>query len=153
MSRTKIKEANLWRKLSKAKEFFGSNLHLVRIENSTDSGTPDVNGCLTYDSKQHEFWLELKALTIPANPYKASFNHGVTQAQISWLHTRSKAGGTCGVLFQFGSGASAGYLYIPGGNVLILQAPLSFMGLLRAGTLFPNSISPEEILSYAANHT
>lgn len=63
--------------------------HLVRIENASALGTPDVNGCI----RGLEFWWELKempAWTRDGEPFLIP--HYTTEQRL-WLRARHLAGG------------------------------------------------------------
>lgn len=64
--------------------------HLVRIENGTQRGCPDVNGCI----RGYEFWWELKEIPQAPRDNKAPLliDH-YTNEQRLWLRARGLAGG------------------------------------------------------------
>tara|TARA_B100000287_G_scaffold365834_1_gene360764 strand:+ start:30284 stop:30706 length:423 start_codon:yes stop_codon:yes gene_type:complete len=79
-----MSEAALWQLAKKG--IFG---HLIRIENTSGSGTPDVHACF----KGHETWIELKTA-------KGKWLH-FRSSQISWFHKRVVGhGGACAVLWR-----------------------------------------------------
>ena len=75
-------EAKLWQDVKKALK----DAHLVRIENKSGPGVPDVNGCY----KGIEFWIELKV--IKGNSLRLS------KFQKAWIYERTKFGGKVFVL-------------------------------------------------------
>ena len=75
-------EAKLWQDVKKALK----DAHLVRIENKSGPGVPDVNGCY----KGIEFWIELKV--IKGNSLRLS------KFQKAFIDERSKHGGKVFVL-------------------------------------------------------
>ena len=62
--------------------------HVIRVENTSGSGTPDVNAC--YAGK--ETWLELKMA-------KGNWVHFRT-SQVAWFTKRVPRQGRCGVLIR-----------------------------------------------------
>lgn len=111
------RESSLWTWLSGAKRIARDKLDMHRIENSLESGMPDVEGCYNGAS----FWLELKSIDIPKKD-TTHFNHTLTPEQISWIHTRTKAGGAVGVLIR----AKPYRLLLAGRWILIAQEPRTF---------------------------
>lgn len=89
-------ERALWHTVRKAWGPFGV---LKRIENSTETGTPDLSYCLM----KHSGWIELKHLQ--AWPKRATTPLVVehfTSAQADWLDEWSRAGGDAWLLLQVG---------------------------------------------------
>lgn len=82
-------EAKLWQDVKKALK----DAHLVRIENRSLPGVPDVNGC--YNGV--EFWLELKV--IKGNSLQLS------KFQKAWIYERTSRGGLVFVLARPLSGS------------------------------------------------
>ena len=82
-------EAKLWQDVKKALK----DAHLVRIENRSTPGVPDVNGC--YNGI--EFWLELKV--IKGNSLQLS------KFQKAWIYERTRVGGKVFVLARPLSGS------------------------------------------------
>jgi hypothetical protein len=89
------RESALWGWLSKAEKALRHELHLIRVENSTERGTPDVEGCLNGNT----FWLELKSAIRPANP-KTPLDFPTRKEQIDWGKRRRDAGGRSGYLLR-----------------------------------------------------
>ena len=79
-------EQKLFQDLKKQLEKAKKQIHLVRVENLIEQGTPDLNCC--YEGV--EFWLELKADDgrIPR----------LSKYQIAWHYRRHKAGGKSWIL-------------------------------------------------------
>lgn len=65
--------------------------HVIRVENTAGSGTPDVNAC--YNGQ--EAWIELKMA-------KGKYAHFRT-SQVAWFTKRVNAGGKCAVLLRWGN--------------------------------------------------
>jgi hypothetical protein len=73
----------------------------VRIENSCELGTPDVNGRVAWCV---DWWIELKySKAWPKRPRTVVRLEHFTREQKQWLVDRGKVGGCCGVLWQVGS--------------------------------------------------
>ena len=88
---SKSLEKNLWARAYRALRR-RRGLHITRIENSADTGTPDVEGCYQAPgwNKGEQFWWELKVGEITKKgTVKVSFR----PKQIPWLKKRWKAGG------------------------------------------------------------
>ena len=62
--------------------------HLIRIENTSGSGTPDVNAC----DEGNEVWIELKLA-------KVKFIYFRT-AQLAWFAKRISAKGLCKIVWR-----------------------------------------------------
>lgn len=143
---TKIKEANLWDWLSRARIVLRQQLHMVRVENLVEEGFPDVEGCL---SPGKAFWIELKALKYPLN-FEAEVRHTVTQDQISWLYNRAAVGGSSWVLFQFGESSNSLRLLLPGIEATKLQQKLT-LNDLRDLSKDVSNLTQAEVIHVAAN--
>ena len=104
-----------WRHLAAARI---EGLHLQRIESSTGSGIPDIEGCWNGAS----FWLELKA--VDRLPVKAHsrLTTTISPAQINWLARRWSVGGRVFVLLRTGQSRRMRYYLIPGSNVSALTS-------------------------------
>ena len=91
-------------------------LHLQRIESSTGSGIPDIEGCWNGVS----FWLELKA--VDRLPVKAHsrLSTAISPAQRNWLARRWSVGGRVFVLLRTGQSRQMRYHLFPGSNVSAL---------------------------------
>lgn len=98
-------ESSLWNYLRKNMRGHG---HWIRIENSVELGTPDVNGCMDGE----EIWIELKALK--DWPKRASTQVKIkhyTKEQKQWILDRHHAGGNA---FLFARVAREYFLFKPG---------------------------------------
>lgn len=101
-------ERSLWFRLRRTLAPYGA---LVRVENATGAGTPDVCYCLLGVTG----WLELKSLPKwPARGTTVIRVPSLTVAQIHWLDAWSRAGGNAWLLlgisddyFLFTSGQAA----------------------------------------------
>ena len=77
-------EAALWQLIKK-----NVNGHLIRVENTSGSGTPDVHACY----KGQETWVELKVA-------KGNWLH-FRASQIAWFHKRVLGhDGACAILWR-----------------------------------------------------
>lgn len=95
-------ENALWAWLKKARDFYGKDLHIRRVENAISTGDADVDGVLLAEG----FALELKACERPRRETVLGY-HEVTLAQVEWHDMRLDAGGASGFLIQVGSGREA----------------------------------------------
>ncbi len=109
------RESNLW---SLFRELLPPAWHVVRIENSVELGTPDVNLCVASTIGEYgihgrdakEYWIELK---VQEPPKRATTTFGCehfTMEQRQWLVDRCRAGGRAYLLLQ----AGGLYLFIRG---------------------------------------
>jgi len=69
---------------------------LVRIENSCEEGTPDVNYCIG----GADGWIELKRVELPKRDATVVKVDHFTGGQRAWLMRRATAGGRCWVLLR-----------------------------------------------------
>lgn len=90
-----MSEANFWHYLRPRLAPYG---RLIRIENSTENGTPDVY----YLLRGRPGWMELK---FRAEPTRAAtpitFDH-LTMDQVNWLEDEAKHGGRASLFMQIG---------------------------------------------------
>lgn len=127
----RTREAFLWEWLSKARAVFGDRLHMQRIENLLDSGTPDVHGCVDGIG----FVIELKS--VPRPPGGRIWCE-VKREQAMFLRARRRALGVAYVLIQVGTGASASRYLVPGEDSHMLLEPLledelDFLSIIHGG--------------------
>jgi hypothetical protein len=85
-------EKSLWSRL-RACMAWG---HILRIENSVQEGTPDVNGCCN----GIEFWVELKVAKMPKRSSSPVRVDHFTNEQRRWLFDRVSNGGRAYLLLQ-----------------------------------------------------
>lgn len=112
------RESSLWKRF---KEALPPEAHSVRVENSVERGTPDVNVAIPY-AKHGEntdgnrgvcafcAWVELK---VQAPPKRASTRFKIghfTMEQRQWLNARWLAGQDAYMLLQ----VNTHYLWLPG---------------------------------------
>jgi len=106
------RESALWEAFRKGLKLVSDVLHVTRIENSTELGTPDVNGC----ADGVEFWVELKVAKRPKLvKTRVAVDH-FTQEQRFWLFERHKAGGYVFLLLQCGR-----YYYLIRGDIAAVE--------------------------------
>ena len=72
------------------------DVHVSRVENLTEDGMPDVNGC----HEGCEFWIELKQLDEWPKRKSTKVKVGMRESQLRWIAARGKAGGNVHVLAQ-----------------------------------------------------
>lgn len=108
-------EAGLWAALQK---HAGPLLHLRRVENRCDKGTPDVAWCGRLpDGRRHGVtvyrtrsgWLELKEGSWPARPSTPLHLPKLYQEQPLWALAWERAGGHAAALLQL----DRDYLLVP----------------------------------------
>lgn len=87
------RESSLWRAF---KTSLPVQAHGVRIENSVDAGTPDVNVCLPGWSG----WVELKVQEVPVRKTTKFKCPHFTHDQRMWLNDRTRAGGKAYLLIR-----------------------------------------------------
>ena len=136
----KIRESNLWAWLRKS---WKSNrlLHAQRIENSTATGTPDVE--ISYG--RTSFWVELKALHRPARE-DTPIDTELTYAQGLWHRRRYEVGGTSFILIAIGARNDRSMYLLPGNLALDLidnRVPEWHLGQL---SLCQQDASPVQLL-------
>lgn len=75
--------------------------HWVRIENSLEVGTPDVNGAYTIDGEKVDVWIELKSRDeFPVRELTPIRLPHFTTDQRDWLIHRERAGGRAFLLVR-----------------------------------------------------
>lgn len=91
-------ESNLWGWLKRAgdKPEFAGRLHYHRVENSVETGCPDLEACL--DGRP--FWTELKTVAAPTG--NAGIKVKITADQVDWARKRWRVGGASWVLVRVG---------------------------------------------------
>ena len=104
------RESSLW---ATFKGVLPVDAHAVRVENSVEVGTPDVNLCIQYAEPPctgQDFWIELKVQDPPKRKTTKFRCEHFTMEQRQWLAKRIQAGGKAYLLMQ----ASNQYLFIRG---------------------------------------
>lgn len=101
-------ESQLW---SLLKSKIGQYGHLVRIENLTELGTPDVEGSIGGVG----FWIELKEIAgWPVKPETPVRIPHYRKEQRLWIRARTRAGGRVFLLLRVGKHPRARYLLFSG---------------------------------------
>lgn len=139
MSRTA--ETGLWKWLRDGRP---SGCLLHRIENSVDSGTPDVIGTIY----SQIFWMELKVAE-SAGGKRLKLPH-LTADQASFLRRWQAAGTPSSVLVQFGQGRAARRFLVPARWAhCMLDEPFTFEWIESVSLIEPDA-NPEEVMHHAA---
>lgn len=126
------RESSLWAWLSKDAH---DGLHMTRVENLIDEGTPDVEGCL----KGPQFWCELKVADRPKRPTtRIRTKSPVGESQIEWLHARWLAGGLAWMLVQVGERHEARRYLLPGIYASSVQEGLTESEMSRRSMSAPD---------------
>lgn len=135
----KTRESGLWRWLEKANIVFGPRLHMQRIENSVERGTPDVDAVLDACG----FVIELKSV---ARPKRGGPIHTKLSAdQAMFLLARRRAGGRAYLLIKVDDNR---YL-ISGEHAGELEKPISETRLVTL-SLIARDARPHDVLNIAA---
>lgn len=133
-----------WAWLKKARDFYGADLHIRRVENAISTGDPDVDGVL----KGEGFTLELKACERPRGVTVLRY-HEVTWAQVEWHEMRLAAGGASGFLVQVGSGRDARRYVVHGSTARALREGVTEFWLSRQGGILVER--PQDAIAEAVN--
>lgn len=139
----KTRESSLWNWLRRGLKDFSINTHLVRIENSAEIGTPDVNGCIY----GNDFWVELKVATEMRD---SMIKVSITSDQVMWLRSRSRAGGNSFLLIM----VKDEHYLLNGGCALLLSmvdSPVS-LGMIQRFTIVSFGATAHEVLITMADH-
>ena len=108
MTLNRDKETVLWSWLKKGLTHVKVPKHLQRIEDTTKSGTPDVEGCIAGQS----FWIELKiAYELEKSP---EIRIKTTVHQVYFALSRCAAGGKSWYLIRVGQYPDYYHYLIPG---------------------------------------
>lgn len=139
---SKTREKGLWKWLATARAAFGTAMHLERVENAVNSGTPDVAGCLA----GRHFWVELKTCDMPARP-DTPVRAGVRVEQRDW-HLSAYAAGSLMTYFLIQIGNER-YLLI--GNLAADLYSGTNIQRIRKCSLSVAGASAAEIIAICAN--
>lgn len=102
------RESNLWGWLRDSLPKLKTKKHIQRIEDSTKSGTPDVEGCI----EGRNFWIELKvAYEQVRNPI---VRVKTTDKQVYFALKRTQVGGLSWYLIRVGKHPNRFHFLIPG---------------------------------------
>lgn len=144
------RESGLWNWLKKARVAMAEDLHMNRVENSTMSGMPDVEGYLRGDG---QFWIELKSAARPARA-STPVRFKVRGGQVEWLPRRWALGASAWLLLQVGEGASRSLYLVPGSHAGAVQGGLPEDRLRALDVLTENGVTrpkPETVVALAAH--
>lgn len=109
------RESGLWGWLSCARRSYGDALHIHRVENFLEAGTPDVEGYLELPDCRGQFWIELKSEERPArSSTPIRFKLKKREAQIEFMRKRWEMGANAFFLLQVGSGYDRSLFLAPG---------------------------------------
>lgn len=134
---SKARESSLWTWLYSGSRSLRPALHLCRIENICERGTPDVEGFY----RGTQFWVELKAIA-----RRETLDTGVDPDQVAWHRRRAQAGGPSYFLIQVGSASGARRYLIRGAWGATIAAPITEEQLERMAVIPPRS-SPLDIIT------
>lgn len=90
------RESNLWRAVADEFVRCAPGVHIQRIENAVDTGTPDVEYC--HEGRQG--WIELKVAKKPARAATPVRIRHFSKEQRLWHRDRVKSGGRSFILVQ-----------------------------------------------------
>lgn len=143
----KTAESSLWKWL-RDKTSRLRDLHMCRVENASEVGYPDVEGCWAKEG----FHIELKCCARPAKPdTKLDLKH-IKREQCLWARRRMEVGGRAFFLIQVGSNHEARRYLVPGGG-----KPFAVMnGVTEAKLLELSVLDPladaEQILAFVTSY-
>lgn len=115
-------ESTLWDWLKKARDHFGAELHIRRVENLCETGGPDVEFCHRGSYAD----VELKVCERPRSDDTRLRYHEVTEQQVDWHSKRQAAGGATGFLIQIGHGHDAERFLVHGSRAGQLRTGVSY---------------------------
>jgi hypothetical protein len=135
LSADRTKESSLWGWLrDHVVDLPTTARHLQRIEDSTKSGTPDVEGCID----GHAFWIELKVAYEQRT--KGTVRIKTTDKQVYFALKRRKAGGLSWYLIRVGTYPKWAHYLIPGQYAEeLLDKPISLARLNALAAVDPQS--------------
>ena len=113
-SKSKERENSLWKWLKKAGDKQATFLHIHRVENSVETGCPDMEG-FSWAAKRG-FWTELKSCPEPGP--SGLVDVALTGEQQYWLFARNRVEGLAWLLVRVGTGAKRRHYLLHGGEYL-----------------------------------
>lgn len=139
------RESALWAWLRDALPRLHMKKHVQRIEDSTKSGTPDVEGCLVGG---RPFWMELKvAYEQERSPV---VRVKTTDRQVYFALRRAQAGGLSWYLIRVGKYPRRSHYLIPGVlSEALLDKPVALDWLHTHSAVLPDATA-ERIFCAAA---
>lgn len=131
-------EKNLWAWLYKGVRYT-KGLHITRIENGADTGTPDVEGCYL----GNQFWIELKVGELQKN---GNVKLRYEPKQIPWLKKRWKCGGWAWTLIK----VERERFLIKGSDLDNIQGGKPTLEELRECNMLPAKPRPLDVILVAS---
>lgn len=144
MAPDRTKETALWGWLKGSLGKLGEPHHVQRIEDTTKSGTPDVEGCIG----GRGFWAELKVAY--EQPTKGTVRIKTTVHQVYWAIRRTAAGGLSWYLIRVGTHPNWAHYLVPGRHAEeLLDRTISYERLRELSVVDPRC-RPEDIMMAAS---
>ena len=144
MAPDRTKESALWGWLREGLKRMKAPKHVQRIEDTTKSGTPDVEGCI----EGRAFWVELKVAYEQLT--KGTVRVKTTVHQVYFAIKRRQAGGLSWYLIRVGTHPKWEHYLIPGQHAEeLLERPISLERLRNLSAVRPDS-RPEDIMMAAS---
>lgn len=131
------RESDFWQWFKKGTDHV-QGLHMRRVENMVENGTPDVDACFRGTC----FKLELKHST---PTLKGLVRVKYQPLQIPWLEKRRSCGGLAFVFLKTGSGRGSEYFLIDGLDAAKIQKT-SLEELRKLNVLGSSKMKAEEII-------
>lgn len=144
MAPDRTKESALWAWLKGGLARISEPHHVQRIEDTTKSGTPDVEGCIG----GRAFWAELKVAY--EQPTRGTVRIKTTAFQVYFAIKRRQAGGLSWYLIRVGTHPNWAHYLIPGQHAEeLLDRPIALERLRKLSAVDPKS-RPEAIMLAAS---
>lgn len=138
-------ERVLWAWLKRGVPLLAGRKHVQRIEDTTKTGTPDVEGCINGGS----FWCELKVAHEQRTKGTIRIPH-FTARQAFFLLRRAEAGGRAWLLIRVGQHPTMGHYLVPGALCEeLLDRPITLVRLRELSTIDPGSPAERVLLACA----
>jgi len=153
-SRSKERENALWNWLKKAghRYFTPETLHMHRVENSVETGCPDMEGCQEdpHGSGVKSFWTELKSCPEPGPA--GLVDVALTGEQQYWLFARDRMGGLAWLLVRVGAGSKRRHYLLHGGEYLkqVVKESVPEEWLFERSVMRTKRPKPAELLAQMA---
>lgn len=144
MAPDRTRETAFWKWLKSGVARLSKPHHVQRIEDTTKSGTPDVEGCIDGRS----FWAELKVAY--EQPTRGTVRIKTTSFQAYFAIKRREAGGLSWYLIRAGMHPNWEHYLIPGQHAEeLLDKPISVQRLRNLSAVDPKA-RPEDIMMAAS---
>ncbi len=144
MSADRTKETALWQWLKTGVARIKMPKHVQRIEDTTKSGTPDVEGCI----EGRSFWAELKVAY--EQPTRGTVRIKTTVFQVYFAVKRTSAGGLSWYLIRVGTAPNMSHYLVPGQYAEeLLDKPITLKRLEELSIVDRHS-RPEDIMMAAS---